>query len=254
MKRYNYLLSLVLLMITASCSKKEVTLPEPGTFSKVRFRDPFMLFQTEAGLNLAINYQGKPLASSGNSWEFTVLPGEGKFEFLYKDSGIKALETTLNIDKDSIPTYVFFKPDANSEQVQLIEDTQGSEAPPAPDHIKVKLANFAQSFFGNKNIKVVFSQNGAAVDTIQTQGTEYTSGYSVMPRAFTTVRGQKRITYQYELTFLDENDLPIADPDGNPLVAYFISGSGPASNAKSIFTIFLREESETISPAILFES
>jgi hypothetical protein len=214
-----------------SCSKEKDRLPEPTPFAHVIFKDPFGIFAQDGPLR--IEYQDVTLPNDFVT-PLTVLPGEGKFEFFYSASGNKALEKQLNISKDTIKTYVFFKPDADKDVVELLENNQSAEPLPAENYIKVKMANFAESFFNRNTIKVVFSQNSIPVDTITLTGSAYTAGYSEMARAFTTVRGQKRITPLYQVTYLDENNQPILDTNNQPVLSEFFSTTN-----KTVYTVFI---------------
>lgn len=248
MKKYFYIL--VLIAITSFACKKEATLPQPVTFARVKFADPFNIFASPNGPLLKVTYQDKDIDMQTDG-SIVVLPGEGNFAFFNLATGTKVLTKKLDINKDIIKTYVFFKPDPNLERVELIENTQSTEPQPAEDHIKVKIANFAQAVLGDRNIKIVFSQNDIPVDTIQTVGTDYTNGYSEMPRAFTIVRGQKRPVFMYAVSFLDENNHPVLDGNGSPIISDFYS-----INGKAIYTSFVRPNASggsNLETANLFE-
>ena len=224
---------LVLMMIAAiySC-KKEATLPEAGTFATVRFNDPFGVFDAQGGF--AIAYQGMPIAFNIDR-SITVLPGEGEFEFSNLSTGTKVLTKKLNISKDTVKTYAFFKPDPDAQRVELIENNQLSEPRPAEDHIKVRMANFAQSILGDKDMKIVFSQNDIPVDTIQTTGSEFTNGYTEMNCAFTIIRGGRKNRTRYSITFLDENNNTVLDANGAPILC---DVGMPVNYDINLFTFF----------------
>lgn len=222
----NIVLMALLIINISSCNKKDL-LPQPTTFAGVIFNDPL-----DVGVS-SIRYQGTAIAKPVLGLPLTVLPGEGKFEF-FNAKGIKVLEKTLNTDKDIVKTYIFFKPDPNAEQVELLENTQDNEPAAAEDHIKVKIANFAQAVLGNRDIKIVFNQDGIPCDTIQTRGSDYTSGYSEMTRAFKIVRGVKRVTTLYQVTYLNESNQPILDLNGSPVSTEYFSLLN-----QTIYTLFL---------------
>lgn len=240
MKKYFYVL--VLIAITSFACKKEATLPQPATFARVKFADPFNIFASPSGPLLKVTYQDKDIAMQSDG-SLVVLPGEGSFAFFNSATGARVLTKKLDIDKAIIKTYVFFKPDPNLERVELIENTQSTEPQPAEDHIKLKIANFAQAVLGNRSIKIVFSQNDVPVGTIQTTGTDYTTSYLEMPRAFTIVRGQKRPVFLYAVSFLDENNQPVLDANGSPIVSDFYS-----INGKGIYTSFVRPNASGGNP------
>jgi hypothetical protein len=237
MKKYIYILILLITTAIYSC-KKEATLSKPATFASVVFNDPFAVFAEPNG-PLKITYQGKPIEQQVGPGsvvgEFKVLAGEGEFDFFNSATGTKVLTKKLKINKDTVKSYVFFKPDPDAERVELLENNQLSEPrPSAEDRIKVKIANFAQSVLGNKNIKVVFSQNGIPVDTIQTVGSEFTNGYSEMSREIRIVRNVKRPNTLYSVTFLDENNNPVLDTNSSPIEGAFISNNGVGVNLYTI--------------------
>lgn len=181
-------------------------MPSTGVFASVSFADPFGIFNSPEGSTLKILYQGEPTGNNGG----TVLPGDGKFEFFNIATGTKVLDTTLNISTGPKKTYYLYKPNPEKEKITFIENNQASEPGAKEDHIKIKIANFTQSRFGNINIKIVFTQRDAsgtyvAIDTIQTTGSNYTA-YNEIKRLFTERRGVKTPTYSYRIGFLDEND------------------------------------------------
>jgi len=242
----NFIISIILLSVLSSCSKKEPALPAPTVFAGIIFDDPFNVGP------LTIHYQGKPLADVYPlGTVLTILPGEGKFEF-FNAGGVRVLEKKLVTDANSTRSYIYYKPNPDAEEVDLIENNQLSEPEPAIDHIKVKIANLAQSLFGDKDIKVIFSQNDIALDTIETSGIEYTNKYVELPRAFKIVRNQKRVTPLYVLTFLNENNQLIVAADNTPLSYEWRSSLFEDIN---IFTFFIREGSPGIPDiTVLFEN
>ncbi|MCQ6958572.1 hypothetical protein [Mucilaginibacter aquariorum] len=251
MKKYIYIL--ILLITTAICScKKEATLSKPATFASVTFIDPFDVF---AGPNgpLVITYQSKPIEPRADG-SLKVLAGEGEFEFFNSAANTSVLTRKLTISKDTAKTYVFFKPNPDAARVELLENNQLSEPRPATeDRIKVKIANFAQSILGNKNIKVVFSQNGIPVDTIQTVGSEFTNGYSEMSREIRIIRNVKRPTTLYSVTFLDENNNPVLDTNSVPVEGAFISNNSVGVNLYTIIISVAGGQTPSISTPTLFQ-
>jgi hypothetical protein len=183
-----------------------------------------------------------------------VLAGEGEFEFFNSATGVKVLTKKLNINKGTVKNYVFFKPDPDAERVELLENNQLSEPrSSAEDRIKVRIANFAQSILGNKNIKVVFSQNGIPVDTIQTVGSEFTNGYSEMSREIRIVRNVKRPNTLYSVTFLDENNNPVLDTNSSPIEDTFVSSNSIGVNLYTIIISVVGGPTPYISTSTLFE-
>jgi hypothetical protein len=259
MKKYIYILILLIATAIYSC-KKETTLAEQATFASVVFNDPFDVF---AGPNgpLKITYQGSTIeqqtGSGSVNGEFRVLAGEGKFDFFNSTTGAKVLTKKLNISKDTVITIVFFKPEPDAEKVELLENNQLSEPRPgAEDLIKVKIANFAQSVLGNKNIKIVFSQNGIPVDTIQTTGSEFINAYSEMSREIKIIRNIKRPTTAYSINFLDENNNPVLDANGAPVEGAFISNNIVSVNLYTIIVTVYKNPGQApqIGIALLFEN
>ena len=248
MKKYIYILVLLIAATTYSC-KKEATLAEPAKFARVKFNDDaFGVFNNPDGSSaLSITYQGQPIAKNTDG-SLTVLAGEGEFSFFKNNT--KVLTRKLNMSKDTAKTYVFFKPDPDAERVELLNNNQLLEPrPAAEDRIKVKIANFGQSILGNKNLKAVFSQNGIPVDTIQTVGSDFTNVYSEMSREIKIIRNVKRPTTGYSLTFLDENNNPVLDTNGAPVVVDFASSNQVAVN---LYTIIISVSgTQTPNPSLI---
>jgi hypothetical protein len=256
MKKYIYILILLIATTIYSC-KKEATLSKPATFASVVFNDPFAVFAEPNG-PLKITYQGKPIeqqiGSGSVAGEFKVLAGEGEFEFFNSATGAKVLTKKLNINNGTVKSYVFFKPDPDAARVELLENNQLSEPrPAAEDRIKVKIANFAQSILGNKNIKIVFSQNGISVDTIQTVGSDFTNGYSEMSREIRIIRNVKRPTTIYSVTFLDENNNPVLDTNSSPVEGTFISNNSVGVNLYTIIISVVGGQTPYLNISTLFE-
>lgn len=256
MKKYIYILISLIATVTYSC-KKEATLSKPATFASVVFNDPFAVFAKPNG-PLKVTYQGKPIeqqiGSGSVAGEFKVLAGEGEFEFFNSATGVKVLTKKLNINKDIVKSYVFFKPDPDAARVELLENNQLSEPrPSAEERIKVKIANFGQSILGNKNIKMVFNQNGIPVDTIQTIGSEFTNGYSEMSREIRIIRNVKRPNTIYSVTFLDESNNPVLDANSSPIEVPFVSNNSVGVNLYTIIISVVGGQTPYLSTFTLFE-